>query len=593
MRLILDIETNGLLNDVSLIHTIVAKDMDTKEVFTFRPHQIDQGIELLEKADLIIGHNVINYDIPAIQKLYPHFDIPRSKVADTLVLSRLIWTDLSDRDERLVMAGELESKLRGSHSLKAWGQRLGFHKADYNGGWETFSEEMLEYNVRDVEVTERLWTLIEGKSYSQTAIELEHAVAWLVSKQERHGFMFNEADAYKLVRTLQKRQAVIEAELQDTFPPFIQSDGLVEPTKTLNYKDVRRHSVTAGWPYERIRVVVFNPSSRHHIADRLTKVFGWKPKEYTPDGSPKIDEDVLSKLNYPAAALLSEYLMIQKRLGQVSDGKQGWLKHVRKGRIHGQMITNGAVTGRATHRSPNMGQVPSCGAPYGTECRSLFCVPKGKKLVGIDVSGLELRMLAHFMARFDNGKYGEEVINGDIHTANQKAAGLETRNQAKTFIYAFLYGAGAAKIGSIVGAGAKHGQKLKDQFLKSVPALAQLLSAVTASAKRGYLIGLDGRRLHIRSEHAALNTLLQSAGALICKRWMVEVDQEIEVRQWRNRVQQVAWVHDEIQVEVDEEIADAFGQMAVECVTKAGNFFNIKVPLTGEYKVGNNWAETH
>ena len=593
MRLVFDIETNGLLNEVSLIHTIVAKDLDTQKVYEFRPHQIDLGLELLMSADLLIGHNVVGYDIPAIMKLNPHFDIPRHKVVDTLILSRLIWTDLSDRDGRLVEADKLESKLRGSHSLKAWGQRLGFHKADYDGGWETFSEEMLTYNVRDVEVTERLWTLIESKACSQTAVELEHAVAWIVSKQERHGFMFNEHAAYKLVLALQKRQAELEAELQDTFPPFVQPDGFVEPKKTINYKDVKRASITAGAPYNKIKIVVFNPSSRHHIADRLKKVFGWQPTEFTQDGSAKVDEEVLSKLNYPAAKQLTEYLMIQKRLGQISDGKQGWLKHVRQGRIHGEMITNGAVTGRATHRSPNMGQVPSCGAPYGHECRSLFCVQKGKKLVGIDVSGLELRMLAHFMARYDNGKYGEEVINGDIHTANQKAAGLETRNQAKTFIYAFLYGAGAAKIGSIVGAGAKRGQKLKEQFLASVPALAQLLKAVTTAAKRGYLVGLDGRLLHIRSEHAALNTLLQSAGALICKQWMVEVDREIEARGWRNRVQQVAWVHDEIQVECDEDIADAFGQMAVECVTKAGDFFNIKVPLTGEYKVGNNWAETH
>ena len=593
MRLVFDIETNGLLNDVSLIHTIVAKDLDTQKVYQFRPHEIDLGVEMLMQAELLIGHNVIGYDIPAIKKLYPDFDIPRNKVMDTLTLSRLIWTDLSDRDGAMVEAEKLESKLRGSHSLKAWGQRLGFHKADYDGGWETFNEEMLTYNVRDVEVTERLWTLIESKAYSPIAVELEHAVAWIVSAQERHGFMFDEHNAFKLVLTLQKRQAELEAELQDTFPPFVVPDGYVEPKRTINYKDPMRHSVTQGCPYNKIKIVVFNPGSRHHIADRLQKLFGWKPTEFTQDGSAKVDEEVLSKLPYPAAKLLTEYLMIQKRLGQISDGKQGWLRHVRKGRIHGEMITNGAVTGRATHRSPNMGQVPSCGAPYGHECRSLFCVQKGKKLVGIDVSGLELRMLAHFMARYDDGKYGEEVVNGDIHTANQKAAGLDTRNQAKTFIYAFLYGAGAAKIGSIVGAGAKHGQKLKDQFLKSVPALANLVSAVGKAAKRGYLTGLDGRKLHIRSEHAALNTLLQSAGALICKRWMVEVDNEIEARGWRGRVQQVAWVHDEVQVEVDEEIAEAFGQMAVDCVTKAGVFFNIKVPLTGEYKVGNNWAETH
>lgn len=591
MRLIFDLESNGLLKDVSLIHCIVAKDIDTQEVHKFRPDEIVKGLDLLMKADVLIGHNVIGYDIPVIQKLHPWFEVPRDRVFDTLVLSRLIWSDLSDRDNK--PESPVEAKLRGSHSLKAWGQRLKLAKGDYDGGWEAFNEEMLEYNVRDVDVTERLWTHIEKKAYSPTAIELEHAVAWLVSRQERHGFVFDDSGATKLVSTLQKRLAVLEAELQDTFPPFVQPTGYIEPTKSINYKDPLRASITKDAPYNKIEIVVFNPGSRRHIADRLTKLFGWKPTEFTSDGQPKIDDEVLGKLPYPPAALLTEYLMIQKRLGQISDGKHGWLKHVRQGRIHGELITNGAVTGRATHRSPNTGQVPSCTAPYGKECRSLWRVPPGKKLVGIDVSGLELRMLAHFMAKYDGGAYGKVVTEGDIHTVNQKAAGLEDRAQAKTFIYAFLYGAGAAKIGLIIGKGAKEGQRLKTQFLKNVPALKNLIDAVTKAASRGYLVGLDGRHLHVRSEHAALNVLLQGAGALVCKQWLVEVDKEIEARGWRNRVQQVAWVHDEIQVEVDEEIAVEFGKVAVACIAKVQSFFNIKVPLTGEYKVGNSWADTH
>lgn len=591
MRLIFDLESNGLLKDVSLIHCIVAKNIDTGEVHKFRPGEIAQGLDLLMKADQLIGHNVIGYDLPCIQKLHPWFSVPRDRVVDTLILSRLIWTDLSDRDSK--PGSKVEGKLKGSHSLKAWGQRLGFHKGDYDGGWETFSEEMLDYNVRDVDVTERLLKRIEEEGVSPTAVELEHQVAFIVSQQERHGFVFDEQAALRLVALLQKRQQELEAELQDTFPPFVQPLEYVDPIRSVNYKDPTKASVQKGAPYHKIEIVVFNPGSRRHIADRLKKLFGWEPTEFTADGHPKVDEDVLVKLPYPAAKLLTEYLMIQKRLGQISDGRNGWLKHVRQGRIHGEMITNGAVTGRATHRSPNMGQVPSCSAPYGKECRSLFGVPPRKKLVGADVSGLELRMLAHFMHKYDNGKYGEEVVNGDVHTANQKAAGLETRNQAKTFIYAFLYGAGPAKIGSIVGKGSGHGAKLKNQFLKGVPALAKLITAVAGASKRGFLVGLDGRKLHIRSEHAALNTLLQSAGALVCKRWLVEVDSEIERRGWRDRVQQVAWVHDEIQVECDEDLADEFGKMAVDCVSKAGDFFNIKVPLTGEYKVGDNWAGTH
>lgn len=591
MRLIVDLESNGLLNEVSLIHCIVAKDVDTGQVYTFRPDEIRQGLDLMMKADQLILHNGINYDLPVIQKLYPDFTFDGGRIVDTLVLSRLIWADLSDRDSR--GGSKVEAKLKGSHSLKAWGQRLGFPKAEYNGGWETFSEEMLEYNAVDVEVTDRLWRLIESKAYAQKAIELEHKVAFLVSRQERHGFAFDGEAAVKLVAALQRRQQELEAELQDTFPPFVQADGYVEPKKTVNYKNPTKASIVAGAPYHKIKIVVFNPGSRHHIADRLTKLFGWKPTEFTEAGTPRVDEDVLSKLKYPQAKLLTEYLMLQKRLGMLADGKNGWIKKVRNGRIHGEMITNGAVTGRATHRNPNLSQVPSVGSPYGTECRALFTASPKKKLVGIDVSGLELRMLAHFMYPYDGGKYGQEVVNGDIHTVNQHAAGLETRAQAKTFCYAYLYGAGSVKIGSIIGKGPKEGQRLKDRFLKNTPALGKLVSEISSAAQRGYLIGLDGRHLHIRSEHSALNTLLQSAGALVCKRWLVEVDMEIERRGWRDKAQQVVWSHDEIQVEVDEDIADEFGKTAVECIARAEKFFNIRVPLTGEYKIGNNWAETH
>jgi len=277
----------------------------------------------------------------------------------------------------------------------------------------------------------------------------------------------------------------------------------------------------------------------------------------------------------------------------IVEGKNSWLNMVRDGRIHGEIITNGAVTGRATHRNPNVAQTPAVKVPYGKECRSLFSADRGDVLVGVDVSGLELRMLAHFMSKWDDGAYGREVIDGDVHTANQLAAGLETRDQAKTFIYAFLYGAGAAKIGSIVGKGAKDGQLLKQRFLEKTPALNQLIRAVQAAANRGYLVGLDGRHLRIRSAHAALNTLLQSAGALVCKQWMVEVDMMLTQQQLLAKVHQVAWIHDECQFSCDPDIADQFGKLAIDCIRKAGDAFNIKVPLTGEYKIGSSWADTH
>lgn len=594
MRLVFDLEANGLLHDASLIHCLVAIDKDTKEVHKFEPSKVEQGLKFLMGAEQVIGHNVIGYDLALMSKLYPWFHIPRERVVDTLILSRLLVPNLSDRDRS---KGVLEGKLIGSHSLKAWGQRLGFHKADYDGGWESFSEEMLEYNVRDVEVTDRLHTLlIESNAYSEKASVLEHKVAHIVAQQERYGFSFDELAALKLTSVLMQTRAELEAQLQDTFPPWTVSEEFIPKAnnKTRGY--------VKGVPTYKHKTIVFNPGSRHHIADRLITLRNWEPKEFTPDGKPKIDETVLKQLPWPEAKLLSQYLQTQKLLGMVAEGEQAWIKAVKpNGKVHCEVITNGAVTGRATHRNFNVAQVPSVRknkqgilygleGGYGFECRSLFTATRGRKLVGIDVSGLELRMLAHFMR---DDRYTNEIINGDVHTANMIAAGLPDRDTSKRFIYAFLYGAGAAKIGEVVGKGAKHGQALKKRFLERTPALARLIDAVGKAAARGYLVGLDGRHLHVRSTHSSLNVLLQSGGALVCKQFLVEVDEEIERRGWRDKAQQVAWVHDEIQVDVDEDIAEEFGQMAVECIAKAGAFFDITVPLTGEYKVGNNWAETH
>jgi DNA polymerase I-like protein with 3'-5' exonuclease and polymerase domains len=286
------------------------------------------------------------------------------------------------------------------------------------------------------------------------------------------------------------------------------------------------------------------------------------------------------------AESLKEYLMLQKRIAQIDS----WLEAVGKdGRVHGRVITNGAVTGRMTHMSPNMAQVPNSGSPYGHDCRDLWIVEKGYKLVGIDAAGLELRMLAHYM---NDDVYTHEVVSGDIHTANQTAAGLQTRNQAKTFIYAFLYGAGSAKIGSIVGGSAKEGQKLIDSFLRNTPKLKALREKVArVYAKEGWLPGLDGRKLLVRAEHSALNTLLQGAGAIVMKQAVVLLHKRL--RQSKIDFKIVANVHDEWQIEVEASRAEEAGKMGTEAIKEAGIVLNMRCPLDGEYKVGNSWKETH
>jgi DNA polymerase I-like protein with 3'-5' exonuclease and polymerase domains len=217
-----------------------------------------------------------------------------------------------------------------------------------------------------------------------------------------------------------------------------------------------------------------------------------------------------------------------------------------------------------------------------------WIVPKGKKLVGFDASGLELRMLAHYM---DDEDYTNEILTGDIHTANQIAAGLKERSQAKTFIYAFLYGAGDAKIGSVVGGSARDGNALKQRFLSNTPALASLRERVGRAVGKGYLIGLDGRKLWVRSEHSALNTLLQAAGAIVMKKALVLLDEQAKGQDFNFKF--VGNVHDEVQAEVDEQQAEAFGELAVSCLKQAGEAFGLRCPLDGEYKIGDNWSETH
>lgn len=608
---IFDLESDGFLAEATKIHSLVLKDIDTGEVVSCTDdgdpavyHSVESGLSLLTKADKIVGHNVISFDIPVIQKIYPWFSVDPEKVKDTLVISRLIFTDILDKDLAKIRSNQLSmpGKQIGSHSLAAWGSRMGNYKGDYAGGWEEWSREMQDYCEQDAEVTQELYLrlrqIIGTSKYSHEALDLEHQVATIISAQQVRGFLFNEQAAASLYAQLVEKRDHLEKDLQNLFPQWVKPEGEVKKvTKTVNYKDPARASKVAGADFTPVKFFTFNPGSRDHIADRLINKYNWKPKELTPGGKPKIDETVLSKLKYPEAQRLTEFFLVQKRIGQIGEGDNAWLRKVnsKTGRIHGGVNTNGAVTGRATHSSPNLAQVPGCGAPYGPECRDLFIIPKGMKLVGIDASGLELRMLGHYMAQFDNGEYAKEVVNGDIHTANQKAAGLDSRDASKRFIYAFLYGAGPEKIAEVTGRKTKReGAKLKAEFLRKTPALAKLIDFTKAGAEnRKYLVGLDGRRIHIRSAHAALNSLLQSAGAVVCKRWMVEFHRLLDKETDRLGAHQVAWIHDEIQVEVPEENAELVGRLAVQAIRLTGEVLNLAVPLDGEYNIGNSWKETH
>ena len=594
-RILFDIETNGLLDELDAIHSLVLIDMDTEEEVSCADQEgyisIADGLSYLENAELLVGHNIQGFDLLALYKLFG-FEY-HGVIHDTLIMSRLIWSDLKNNDFAYIkkpQGKDYPRNLIGSHSLKAWGYRIGENKIEYDGGWAEWSEDMQTYCVQDCYTNLKFYKFIMSKKPSPESIKLEHDFAHVIRMQEAHGFHFDEVKANELLAKLQRRQAEIGVQLQEAFEPW----EIREPfTPRVNNKS--RGYVKGELTYK-VKEVVFNPASRDHIADRLTTVHGWVPLVHTDNGKPKVDETVLAGLDYPEASLLREYLMLDKRLGQLAVGKNAWLKMVKGGRIHGQVNTNGAATGRCTHNRPNIAQTPSVGAPFGTDCRALFHAPTGYDLVGADLSGLELRCLAHFMAKYDDAAYVDVVLNGDIHSVNQKAAGLPTRNSAKTFIYGFLYGAGPAKIGSIVDGSEKEGRKLINKFMKATPALKQLRDAVGAAVeKNNHLAGLDGRILPVRSPHAALNTLLQGAGALLAKQATVILYQNLTAKgyKWGEDYAQVAHVHDEVQLIARKEIADDVGREAVKSFQLAGDHFKFRCPITGEYKVGSNWADTH
>jgi DNA polymerase-1 len=543
--LVLDIETDM---KQTVIFCVVTKDLTTNEVICHtHPNTLKP---LIEDYDTVIGHNLISFDGYHLRRLW-NITIPLKKASDTLVLSRL-WNP----------------SIEGGHSLEAWGKRLGNHKIEFQD-FTALTQEMIDYCIQDVNLTGELHRKLCGelKDFSPQSIDIEHKVQYIVAQQERHGFKLDIPLCTEFISQLTTKLSTIEENLQTIFPPII-TERVSEKTG----KKLKDH------------VEVFNPGSRDQIGRRLISL-GWKPEKFTETGKPMVDEVILSKLSYPEAKAMAEYLLIQKRIAQASS----WLEHVADdGRVHGKVITNGAVTGRMTHHSPNMAQVPAVNAEYGETCRQTWTVDPGNVLVGCDASGLELRMLAHYMK---DDEYTKEVINGDVHTKNQLAAGLESRSQAKTFIYAFLYGAGPAKIGSIVQGSAEEGKRLISSFLKNTPALKTLKDKVSKYAEKGYLPALDGRRLWVRSEHAALNTLLQGAGAISMKQGLIHLHESL--KKHKIPAHFVANVHDEWQIECPKQYADDVGKLAVAAIEKAGVTLGLRCPLTGEYKVGNNWKETH
>ena len=542
-----DIETDGL--DATTIWCAVCRHKGVSEVIC---NEQDFKAYVSDRPNASwVFHNGIGFDVPVLGLLW-NVSFDRSRIVDTLVLSRLADPSRS-----------------GGHSLRNWGNTLGFAKGDHND-WSQLTPEMIDYCLRDVELTEAVYNKlkVELDGFKQESVDLEHQVQWLMQQQEDNGWLLDQRLCHLLVAKFKERMNEIESDLQAVFPPVVEERYSEKTGKRLKDK-----------------VTVFNVGSRQQVADRLTaKGAVWSA--VTTTGKPVVDEKTLKENHHvPEAQQVLEYLLLQKRHSQV----KSWLEHVKEdGRVHGRVISNGAVTGRMTHQNPNMAQVPSSSSQYGEECRRCWTVPDGYKLVGADASGLELRMLAHYMG---DEEFTDVLLREDIHTRNQLAAGLATRAQAKTFIYAFLYGAGDAKIGSIVGGSAKDGNQLRTRFLRNTPTLETLRDRVGQAARKGYLVGLDGRKLWVRSEHSALNTLLQAAGAVVMKKALVLLN--LHATEHNINFKFIGNIHDEIQSEVATKQAEKFGWLAVECIKAAGISFSLRCPLDGEYQIGNTWSETH
>lgn len=628
-HIITDIETNGLLDTVTKFWCAWIYDSSTQEYKGYK--DLDEYIDALNVYGTsgynLVFHNGIKYDVPCLKRLSGKdfvFD-PRDCVIDTLVFARLVWSNIKDLDMGLIRSGRLPKDLFGSHSLKAYGYRMRELKGTYGEqeeAWDSFSEEMYQYNYQDVVVTKMLFDKLLGKGYPWEAVQLEHDIAWVMAKQERNGFVFDRDKAVVLYSELAGRRDELTKELQDSVPPLLTGYKVYK-------RDNAKKGIKAGVQYPVYET--FNPNSRQQIAKVLIEQ-GWEPQEVTDTGLPKVDEETLKTAkDIPMTSKILELLMLNKRIGQLAEGSNAWLKLMKEDhndhlwRIHGSVNPNGAVTGRATHSYPNVAQVPANRAPYGRLCRELFTVPKGWYEAGIDASGLELRCLGHFLSPYDNGAYVNEILSGDIHTHNQKMAGLATRDQAKTMIYCMMYGGGDAKLGEVIGGDARAGKVLKEKFFKAIPAYKDLVEDISNCLisssewvggthkvqwrERDHpdspsleithcVLGLDRRVIYVRSEHSALNTLLQSAGALICKKWVCLVEENMRKagykHGWDGDFAMMAWIHDECQIACrTKEIAEDCCRIAQESMRQTQAFFNFKCQLDTEGKIGCNWAACH
>lgn len=648
---------------VETIHCIVAEDWETGEVRAFRPGEVEAGVRLLATADRLVAHNGVNFDLPVLEHLFPDLTFT-DDVLDTRMASRLqYFTTLLSRSS--VRRRQLEARgqdfpahLLGNHSLEAWGYRLGFAKAHAGEGrefFEAFSEEMLERCVSDVRLCTRLAkymlkdnavsTLIlprrrKGESAaacrrrgrrvysgpcSERSLVNDSQFGRVLQRQKANGVGFDDAAAERLEAHLSLREVELREKLQAQVAGWWAPNGdVVTPKRTQVLQPGTQRNpgslpvvVEEGCAYQKIKWLDFNPGSPLHKI-RLLEEHGWEPDSFTDTGQPKTDAEALRGLPYPFVPDLAEYAVVSSRLGQLCTGTRSWRQMVTPaGRIHGNQHATGTRTSRSSHFRPNM-NVPKKHSPYGPEFRALFRPTRpGWVCVGADASGIELRMLAHELAGHGNEAFAKTVTEGDPHSEWQAITGLHFRDSQKTFSYAWLYGAGARRLGRVVREdwdkaahegltdeavppitlAAELGAHRADRLLAMVPGLDSLKRATAADAARGWVVGLDGRILRCASEHGALNDRLQSAGMIVMKYATVEFDRRARAafgsRPWGREFGYCLQIHDEWMIECPPENAEWMGENLVDSIRWAGEHLEVRCPLAGEWKAGASWADVH
>ena len=614
-----DIETDNLRGKVKTIHLIcLCEDDGDVEVYHDDPSlprdgSISQGVQQLN-GKALTGHNILGYDLPVLSDLGK--PVSPSDTCDTLCLTGLIYPgdDLKIRDYR---NPDVPGKMKGRRSLESWGYRLGNPKGDFHD-FRELTPEMIDYGIQDVEVTRDLYHFLQKRDFSREAYQTEQAFFGHLADMMVVGVHVDEAALESLTATLMTAAAACAEKLQQFFPP-VDVPEILEPLD-----DFMKRQKEAKYPKRLRRKTlqkagqqVFNPNSRLQIIERLQSQYGWvhNPKEVTPTGRPEVNETVLSKLDYDCIPDLVEYLMIQKKLGQVATGDKSWVDSVEDGKIYGYINHQGTVTGRCAHSRPNLGQVPRVGKPFGADCRRVFIPRPGWALTGCDAAGLELRMLSHFTTPYDDGAFRDSVLGGDPHTANMKALGITNRDQAKTWFYAWIYGATDGKLAKVLGTTKAGATLARERFEKGVPGLGKLRASLERELvnkgmahyeikwgkkqlqlnKGAFLRTLQDRKVPARSPHSLLNALNQSAGAVLVK-VATNLFHDMMAEQGYQKQEDynmVLHVHDEYQIEHRVELGETVRNTAMEAFRRAGVELDLNCPMAGDAKTGKNWSETH